>query len=136
MTVKNLFLIRVIIGLTLFIIGIASLFIIFAPHGLRITFENRISFILTMFAVSTTIGFGAYLFSGYPLKKFLEPFLVFTLWIFLIFLPTWLAPIPTDAIILIQSFSLFLLVLLYGNYTKWREKRKKRELKGKKFDFH
>lgn len=126
MTIRNPFLIRVILGLTLFIIGIASLFIIFDPHGLRIPFENRSLFILTIFAVSTTIGFGAYLFSGYPLEKFLEPFLVFTLWIFLIFLPTWLAPLPTDAIILIQSFSLLLLVLIYGNYKKWKEKRQER----------
>lgn len=125
MIIKNLFLMRVILGLILFVIGIASLFIIFDLHGLRIPFENRPLFILAIFAVSTTIGFGAYLFSGYSLKMFLEPFLVFTLWIFLVFLPSWLAPLPTDSIILIQSFSLLLLVLLYGSYTKRREKHKK-----------
>lgn len=122
MTIKNPFLIRVVIGLTLFIIGIASLFIIFDPQGLRISFENRPLFILTMFAVSTAIGLGAYLFSGYPLKKILEPLLIVTFWTFFIFLPIWLSPLPRDTLILAIGFSPFLALLLWIGYTKLKER--------------
>lgn len=73
------------------------------------------------------IGSGAFLLSGYPLKMFLEPFLIFTVWFFLIVLPIMLSPLSTDDLILVLAFSLLALTFLYGGYTKLREKRKKKD---------
>lgn len=116
---------RIIIGIGLFIIGIVSLIMIFDPRGLLIPFEDPPLFVLAIFGVSMTIGFGAWLFSGYPLKMFLEPVFLVALWVFLFVLPILLLSFSIDVTSLVLSFSLLLLVLAYGNYKKWKEKHKK-----------
>jgi len=113
------------LGIGLVIAGTASLGIIFNPKGIPTPFADRLTFILVMFAISVTIGFGGWLFSQYPLKMFLKVILGFTLWTFLFFLPIFLSSLPTDVIILSLSSSLLLLALLSSYYSKWRAKQKK-----------
>ncbi len=124
MDTSNLFLLRLIAGIGLIFIGLVSLAVIFGPKGLLIHLENPL-FIPTAFAISLAIGLGAWLPFGYPLRKFLEPFLVLTLW----GVPAlWLmlfSPLPEDIRIILPSLSLILLVILYGNYAKKRAKDKK-----------
>jgi hypothetical protein len=96
---------------------------IFNPHGLLIPFENRSLFISVIFVVSMAIGFGAWLVSGYPLKMFTEAALIVTLWIFLFVLPISMLPLSGENLGLIMSFSLLLLVVAYGEYSRRRKKR-------------
>jgi hypothetical protein len=117
--------VRIVIGLALLIVGLVSLGMIFSPQGLRIPVDNRPLLVLALYAPNAVLTFGAWLFSGYPIKRFLAPFLVATIWIFFFILPILLLPLSNETIILVISFSSLLLVLLYGSYTRRREKHGK-----------
>jgi len=113
-------------GLVLIAIGLAVIVLIFNPNGLLIPFENQPFFLLVIFASAMTVGFGAWLLSGYSIKMFAGPALIVAVWAFLFVLPVLLLPLPGDASGLILSFSLLLLVMLYGKYSRRRQKRQSR----------
>jgi hypothetical protein len=109
---------RVILGIVL----IVSSFILLFQILNTISFNERLTSFLGVFSFGMMIGFGAWLLSQYPLKMYLEPFLVITLWAFLIFLPIWLSPLPKDILVLVLGFSPFLALLLWIGYTKLKGK--------------
>lgn len=111
---------RVVFGITLIVLS----FLLLIQILNRISFNDRLTSFLGVFSFGIIIGFGVWLLSHYPLKMFLEPFLVIILWSILIFLPIWISPISKDVLPLILGFSPFLALLLWVGYTKLKAKYK------------
>lgn len=112
---------RAISGIILMVFGFSLIPQIFN----NVPFDNRLISLPIIFSIAVIIGFGAWLLSQYPLKMFLEPFIIITFWSFLLVLPILLLPLSIDVQGLAISLSTLLPVVLYGNYSKGRSKRKK-----------
>jgi hypothetical protein len=114
---------RILSGVGLVLVGVIALGVEFNPKGLLIPVQNPL-FIIFAFAASVSIAFGGWLFSGYPLKRFLRPLLVCTLWTFAFLLPILSSPLPQDAKNLVPPASLVVIAVLYGKYEKSKVKQK------------
>jgi len=106
----------------LFVAGIASIALIFSPTGLLIAPDDKPFFLITIFAISTTIVSGAWLLSGYSLKRYLEPLIIGWAWFLFGFTPLFYIPIPKDTLYVILGFSAFEPILIWIGYTKLKTK--------------
>ena len=128
-------LIRILSGMGLFVAGIASIALIFSPTGLLIAPDDKPFFLITIFAISTTIVSGAWLLSGYPLKRYLEPLIIGWAWFLFGFSPLFYIPIPKDTLYVILGLSAFEPILMWIGYSKLKARYQKGKTLGTRANF-